>query len=547
MLHSENKIQETDYRLRLFLVSAIAMLALTEGKAQTVDTAPKLVLNITIDQLRYDYLERFSPLFGENGFKRILKEGTIYRNGYHNFINPDLASSTASINTGTSPSIHGIIGNEWFDRKKERTVNCIEDKTYLGNFTKESVSPEKLMVSTISDELKISTQEKSLVYSISGEPESAILAAGRNANCALWLNDENGKWCSTTYYKEMPYWVNLYNDSLSLDHSIDKIEWEPMLDCRNYTYLTSEWQKENFKHDFKDFRSLKFKKFIKSALVNEEIGNMAQVCITKSPIGSDAIPDMLSITFYAGNFDGKSTIECALEVQDTYARLDRQLGRVIDAAAKKAGGADKLLVVVTSTGYVGKENADLKKYRIPAGEFYINRCAALLNMFLMAKYGDGNYVSGYSDNQIYLNWDLIKERKLDYDTITTDASNFLATFDGVANSYTAKRIMIGAWDPEIQKIRNKFYYRRSGDIIFELMPGWSSRDENSFEYRIERANFTASPIIFWGAGIKSEIIETPVNNEIVAPTISYYLRIRAPNAASARPITDLRKRQKDSY
>ena len=547
MLHTENKLQETDRRLKLLLISALAMLAMTEGKAQGGDVPPRLVLSITIDQLRSDYLERFTPLFGENGFKRMMRDGTTYRNGYLDFNNPDLASAVATINTGTSPSIHGIIGRDWYDRRSESVVNCVGDDDFLGNYTKSGFSPEKLLVSTLADELKISTQERGLVFAIAADPESALLSAGRNADCAVWINDDNGKWCSTTYYKDLPYWVTLYNDSLSIDQRIDGMDWLPLLDCRNYTYLTSEWQDETFRHSFKDYRTLKFKKFIKSGLVNEEIGNMAVRCIEKSLAGNDAVPDIVAVTLYAGNFDGKSTIECSLEIQDTYARLDRQVGRIVDAAAKKAGGANNLLVVITSTGYVGKENADLKKYKIPSGEFYINRCSALLNMFLMAKYGEGNYVSGYAGNEIYLNHPLLKERKLDYDTITRDATEFLSTFDGIANAYTAKHILIGAWDPEIQRWRNRFNYRRSGDVLYELLPGWSSRDEDSYEYRVERANFTASPIIFWGCGVKGEAINTPVNTEIVAPTIAYYLRIRAPNAAAAIPVTDLKHGQGRLY
>ena len=547
MLHPENKLQVTDHRMKLLLVTAFAMLALAEGKAQNVPQTPRLVVSITIDQLRYDYLERFSPLFCEHGFKRLMLEGTTCRNGFHNFINPDIASATAAIHTGTSPSINGIIGKEWFDRQKERLVSCIDDRNYLGNYTKQSVSPEKLMVSTLADELKIATQDKALVYSIAAEAESAILAAGRNANSALWINEENGKWCSTTYYKDMPYWANQYNDTCSPDNTIEKYEWRPLLDPKTYVYLTTEWEEKDFRYDFKDFRALKFKKFIKSAMVNEEIANMAQQCFDNSKIGEDDIPDLLAITLYAGNFDDKSTIECALEIQDTYARLDRQLARIIDMAAKKSGGHDRLMVVVTATGYVGKENADLKKYRIPSGEFYINRCTALLNMYLMAKHGQGNYVAGYSNNQIYLNNELIKERKLNYDSLAIDATEFLSTFDGIANAYTAKRIQIGAWDPALQQWRNIFNYRRSGDILYDLQPGWSSRDENSYEYRIDRANFIASPIFFWGSNIKSELIETPVNNNVVAPTVAYYLRIRAPNAAEARPMTNIWHGQKNSY
>lgn len=525
--------------MRHLLVSVIAVLALAEANAQQSNIPPKLLVSITIDQLRYDYIERFYPLFGEKGFKRLLKEGRVYKNGYQNFINPDIASSTASIYTGTTPSVHGIIGTYWYDAASDNVVNCVLDNNFMGNFIKNGYSPNKIMTSTIADELKISTAEKGIVYSIAAYPESAIIAGGRNANNALWINDENGKWCTSTYYKDIPYWVSAYNDSLSIDHRIDDIEWQPKLNCSKYKYITSEWSKEAFDYKFKNFKNLKFRKFLKSALVNEEINNMAEKCIANTPIAADDITDMLLLTYYAGNFDDKSTIECAYEIQDTYVRLDKELERIITLAEKKAG-IGNVMFVISSTGYIGKEMADLKKYNIPTGEFYINRCAALLNMYLMAQYGEGNYVSGYMDNQIYLDHQLIKEKKLNLKEILDSSTEFLMTFSGVSDVYSSKRILFDSWAPDIQKWRNTYNRLRSGDIYFELLPGWSSRNENSYEYRIERANFTASPIIFWGNGIKGITIDTPVSNEIIAPTISYYLRIRAPNAAKFIPVTDLK-------
>lgn len=525
--------------MRLLLVSVIAALAISEANAQKANIPPKVLINITIDQLRYDYIERFSPLFGEKGFKRLLRESRVYRNGYHEFISPDISSSTASIQTGTYPSIHGIISDNWYDRDKDHIINCVRDDKYLGNYIKSGFSPNRIMVSTIADELKIATQGKSFIYSIAATPESAIIAGGRNADNSFWLNEETGKWCTSTFYRDIPYWVSGYNESKSLDFRIDDIEWAPFLSPERYNLLTSEWGEQDFRHNFKQKRYLKFRKFIKSGLVNEEINNLALECIEKSPIGEDNITDMLLLTYYAGNYDDKSTIECPSEIQDTYVRLDKEIERLM-AAAEHKFGINNFMIVISSTGYTNKENADLSKYNIPTGEFYLNRCAALLNMYLMAQFGEGQFIKGYHNNQIYLDLETIKDKKLSYKDISENSAEFLITFSGVAQVYTSDRILLGSWNPEIQKWRNSYNRQHSGDLFIELLPGWSSREENSYEYRVERASFLSSPIFFWWNGIRGEIIDTPVKNDIIAPTIAYYLRIRAPNGAKARPITDLK-------
>lgn len=525
--------------MKAFLASVMVILTICETSAQTTNIQPKVLINITIDQLRYDYLERFYPLLGEKGFKKLLKDGRVYKNGYHEYIAPDIASSITSINTGTYPSIHGIVSNEWYDREKRRITNCVKDNKYLGNYIKSGYSPNKIMVSTIADELKIATLSKAIIYTIGPNAESAILSGGRNADNALWLNEETGKWCTSTYYRELPYWVSSYNDSLSVDFRIDDIVWQPMLDSSKYKYLTSEWAEDSFEHKFKNFKYLKYRKFIKSGLVNNEICNMAVRCMEKSMMGDDDITDMLGITLYAGNFDDKSTIECPLEIQDTYVRLDKEIERIINTAEKNFG-ANRFMVVISSTGYTTKEAADLSKYNIPTGEFFLNRCSALLNMYLIAKYGQADYVEGFNKSQIYLDHETIKEKGLDYRTVLESSCEFLITFNGISQIYTSERILLGSWTPDMQKWKNSYNRQRSGDIFIELLPGWSSREENSYEYRTERASFTASPIIFWGNGIKGEIIDTPVKNDIIAPTVAYYLRIRAPNAAKSRPVTDLK-------
>ncbi|KAA6300754.1 MAG: Alkaline phosphatase PafA, partial [Candidatus Ordinivivax streblomastigis] len=335
---------------RHVLTSIVTILTFTGLPARSLPPAPKLIVGITIDQLRTDYVEIFSDLFGENGFKRLWKEGRIYRNVEYPFANPDRASAVATLYTGTTPSSNGIISEYWTDKSTLRLVHCTDDSAYMGNYTSENSSPMQLLTSTIADELKIATQGRGLVYSVSPFRETAIFAAGHSGDGAFWLNNSSGKWCGTTFYKGFPVWVSQYNDKKALDFRIDNFVWSPLLPESRYTYLISEWDKNTFKYKFESTKtSNKYKRFITSPLVNDEVNALAEEFISNSLIGQDEITDLFSLTYYAGLYDNMSSLEAALEIQDTYVRLDRNIAGIIDLVEKKYG-TQNVLFFITSAG-----------------------------------------------------------------------------------------------------------------------------------------------------------------------------------------------------
>ncbi|MDO4164599.1 MAG: alkaline phosphatase family protein, partial [Bacteroides sp.] len=175
-------------------------------------------------------------------------------------------------------------------------------------------------------------------------------------------------------------------------------------------------------------------------------------------------------------------------------------------------------------------------YRVPGGEFYLNRCATLLNMYLMATYGEGQYVEGYHNLQIYLNHKLIEEKQLNLGDIQERAAQFLVQFSGVNEVYSAQRLLLGQWSPQIERIRNGYHRKRSGDLMIEVLPGWTVMQENNNSNRVVRAAAVPAPLILMGSGIKAETIRIPVSMDRVAPTLSSVMRIRAPNACTASAI-----------
>lgn len=522
------------------LTSIITALTFTGLQAQPLPVPPKLVIGLTIDQLRTDYLEAFSALYGEKGFKRLWKEGRIYQNLEFNFTNVDRASSIAAIYSGTTPSINGIIAENWLDASTLRPVNCVDDRGFMGNYTDESSSASQLLTSNISDELKVATQGKGLVYAIASYREAAILAAGHAGNGAFWLNDNTGKWCGTTYYNEFPWWVSQYNDRKAIDFRIGDITWTPSHPLEAYKYLTSEWPQESFKYKFDEAKKNKFRKLKVSPYINEEINNLVSDFLDNSTIGKDEIPDLLALTYYAGNYDHKSVRENALEMQDSYVKLDKNIGNLLDLIDKKIG-LNNVILFITSTGYTDTEAPDLNKYRIPGGEFYLNRCAALLNMYLMAVYGQGQYVEAYYDQQIYLDHKLIESKQLNLSEVLSKCSDFLIQFSGVQEVYSSNRLLLGAWTPDIDKIKNAYHRKRSGDLLIDVLPGWNIIHEDLGDNKVVRKSYVPSPLIFLGGTVKPEIIQSPVTVDCIAPTLTNFMRIRAPNGCSAKPLIGISK------
>ncbi len=513
-----------------------SILALTFGslQAQSLPDAPQLIVTLTIDQLRTDYLDAFSSLYGEKGFKRLLREGKVYKKGEFPFEGRDRASAIATLYTGASPSLNGIIAERWLDTKTLHTVNCVDDAAFMGNYTDENSSPAKLLVSTLTDELKITTRNRALVYAIAPFRDAAILSAGHAANGAFWLNEQTGKWCGTTYYGEYPWWMSKYNEQRSPDFRIKEMEWSPFYPASSYTFLP-EWRDMEFKYRFDLEKENKFRRLITSPLINDEVNSLVEELLSKSGMGKNGSTDLLALTYYGGNYNHRSPQECAMEMQDTYVRLDHSISVLLEILDQKVG-LQNILLCITSTGYADPEGMDSGSYRTPGGEFYLNRCAALLNMFLMATYGEGQYVEGFYNRQIYLNHELIERKQLNLNEVQSRSKEFLVQFSGVRNVYSAYQLLLGAWTPKIEQIRNGFHRQRSGDLLIEVLPGWSFAQEESTNNRMVRLAPVLSPIIFLGRGVKPEIIQTPVSTTRIAPTLTNVMRIRAPNGCTESPL-----------
>lgn len=533
------------HNLLLALITIMSTLA-AEAEAQNIvstanpsSNAPRMVVNILIDQLRSDYLEAFSPLYGEGGFKKLLREGCVYQAGEFPLYQPDRASAAATIATGTTAADHGIVGMQWMSRETLRPMYCVEDRTVKGLVTVDQYSPRWLNVSTVSDELKVATDGAARVVSIAPNADAAILSAGHAADYCVWLDDQTGFWSSTSYYGQIPFWADYRNTHQSLDVRLKKDVWVPCNpEVGNYSFFLSGNNEKAFQHQFKG--NQRFVSYKTSGLVNDEVAATTCMAIEMSELGDDATTDFLAVTLYAGNFEHNSVSVMPLELQDTYARLDRAIATIIETVEKKVG-AGNALYAITSTGYSEEESTDLSKYRIPTGTFDVNRAISLLGIYMVAVYGQGDYIESTLGTEIYFNHKTLEDRQINISEFQSRAQDFLLQLAGVKDVFTAQRLLQGAWTPGISRMRGSFNPQRSGDLRIQVQPGWRiTTADISSAYTthplIARESHIAFPIIFYGTGFKAEEINTPVTVDCIAPTLSKAMRIRAPNACSKAPL-----------
>ncbi len=526
------------------LTSLVAVLTITSVQAQTsVHEVPKLVIGITIDQLRGDYLELFQGSFSERGFKRLLNEGLVYQNVKFDFPNLDDASAIATIYTGASPFYHGIVGNKKYIVAKKQEVSTFTDEAYLGNYTQDKVSPLAIKTSTITDELKMASQGKSDVYSFAPQIAQALISSGKRGNSAFWIDDYTGKWASTTYYKDF-YWSVDQDNRSNTDFAskVWSMYWRPSKEVSTYKAFPYEQSESSFQHFMGgDKQTYILAKQIPA--VNENVRSSAMTLLSKAELGKRTNPDFLSLTFYAGNFPGVS--DYSYEIQDIYSCLDKEIEKLLDEVEMTVG-LKNTLIFVTSTGYYNSSehttSTALSNSNIPENKFYVNRCEALLNMYLMAIYGrDGQWVDKFYKGQVYLNRELIKSKNISLQEIQEKAAEFVSEFTGVQEVYTSYQIQHGQWNPVMEYYKNGYTKENSGDLFVELQPGYKIVNEQdaSFKEKQTRNNAIVSPVIFFGNNIKPARIRRTIKATEIAPSVTYIMRIRSPNGAKEEPLPEL--------
>ena len=530
--------KETSLATRL--VCALVASIVTMGvSAQTTAKRPSLVVGIVIEGLNEDYLDLLRHRFGGGGFKLLYDRGVLFENvEYGHGIDPTAA--TAMIMTGTTPSVNGIVGSTIYDIETKRAVPILRDPQFVGNFTNENYSPQALLVSTISDEVRISEDGLGAVYAIAPEPQTAVILASHAGNSGIWINDVDGKWSTTTFYKDMPAVVSKRNYSMPLSSRLDTLTWHPSLSLDKYIDLPEHKKQYPFTNRFPRNERDRYRMFKASATVNTEITDLAIEYIKSTKIGTRGYTDMLNLAYTVTPYPYSGSDDNRIDTQDAYIKLDHSLEQLFKTI-QSGPGLDNTAIFVAGIPATPAAKRDNAKWNIPYGEFSPRKAISLLNMYLIAVHGNGEWVTGYHSGQFYLNQKFIKERSIDLQSIRSEAAEFISRMSGVSRVYTIDDIIAGRIDDADKSLRRNTSLAHAGDIVVTIAPGWEIVEDDSLggnasNGRVSRLGTQSSPVFIVAPGLHAEIVSTPVDACIIAPTVARILRIRSPNAASMTPL-----------
>lgn len=518
------------------LVALIASMTAMAVQAQQPGVRPQLVVGIVIDGLDDQYIDLLRGQFGSGGFNRLMRDGVVLANVDYG-TNVDATAATAMLMTGAAPSVTTITGARVYDRDAMRSSPALNDPEARGTHTDETLSPAALAVGTLADEVRIAGGGVTRVYGVSPDGQQAVILAGHSGNAALWINSKNGNWASSSFYKDVPQFVAQRNRLAPLNLRLDTVQWTPVKDAAAYAGIPEHVTRYPFRYIFARGAEGRFDKFKASAMVNAEVTDVAGRLIDEQKLGHSGGLDMLNVAFTLRPYDYTISDDNRYELIDSYLRLDRELEQLFSKVESTVGSGNALFFVA-ATPPTGRSRRDDPAWGIPYGEFSTKKAKSLLNMYLMATFGNGEWISSYNEGQFFLNHKLISQLNLEPEAVRAQAAGFLAKMSGVDRVYTIDEILAGRGDERLDALRRNSHPSSTGDLYVEVDPGWEVVDDIMSPAREDRVHYVkrvataTAPVIILAPEVKARVIDTPIDVRTVAPTVARLLRIRSPNGAA---------------
>jgi len=520
---------------------------------------PKLVVAIIVEQLRYDQIEKLKNRFGEDGIRRLINEGTTFKNAVFNYVLTQSSAGHATIASGTLPSFHGITSDYWYVPLKNEIFYCTQDNEVSpvgGSYEQGLHSPVQLLTSTFSDELFLATKGRAKIFSVGLRESSAILSAGHSANGVYWFDNTTGTWMSSSYYmQELPGWVNDFN-AMKLSESYLNNVWLPLKEAEAYSDCLPDSNSFEagfggvcwFPYDLKKMRSKGIPDGRKDYYLLREtpFGNsftrdFAVRLIKEEGLGQDDITDYLSICFSTNDNIGHRFGPSSVEAADALLRLDADIAELIKFLNETIGKKN-VLVYFTSSHGVSEIPAVLEKNRIPSGYFRSNQAIQLLKLYLNAVYGQGDWVKGYYQNQVFLNRTFIEDARISLDEMQKRVARFLSQHSGIAAAVPLSVFEVNEFvsNSLLGKVSGNYIPQRSGDVLIVLSPGWIEKSDNRVTDHNSHYDYdTHVPLIWYGWTVNRSTVTRRVNMTDIAPTLSVMCGIPLPNACTGEPINEL--------
>ncbi len=522
------------------------------GFSQPRDPNPTLIVGIVVDQMRYDYITRYWDRFEEGGFKKLVNEGYNFSNTHYNYVPTYTGPGHASIYTGTTPAVHGIISNDWYSRKLMRTVYVTDDSTVTGTGTSGiagKMSPHYMLTTTIGDELRLASNFRSKVIGIALKDRSAILPAGHSANAAYWYESASGNWISSSWYlNSLPEWVVKFN-ARKLPDAYLKEPWTLLLSPDKYDASTRD--SVIYEDLFPGETAPVFPhKLYTAGAVNYDLLKYSPAGITLTKefalealkvenLGKDTFTDLLAVSFSSPDYVGHQYGTHAMETEDVYLRLDREVADFISQVEQQVG-KEKVVFFLTADHAAIPNVLFLQEHKLPAGIFNIAGTSDTLQKFLAYKFGNQKWILAFDNDQVYLDHNLLNQNKIDYAEMLDVVCGFLMKIDGVAGVLTGKDLENEEYSWGIRSLIQKgFYAKRSGDVAIILEPGLVEYKTKGTTHGSGYAYDTHVPLLFYGAGIPKGSSSRELNITDIAPTLSQILRIQSPSGCTGKVILEI--------
>ncbi len=507
---------------------------------------PRLVVNIVVGQMRYDYLLRFADNFSGGGFHHLVRDGVLCTNASYDYALTRTGPGLATISTGANPTSHGVVGDRWFNYTTLREIQLAHDPSVLtigSDAYDGQYSPRGLIAPSLGDQLKSSSSD-SKVVSIALDPASAVVMGGHTPNAVYWLNPREGCWVTSNYYaKELPEWVRkINNDGIAASYCDPKwVVSKPKARYHNSQYADILLDTTKVSFDFLTRKKYDYACLTTSPAGNTLLRDFAVQAVIHEGLGNDDATDLLTLVFDASRHIGERYGTGSIELEDSYYRLDQELASLLEFLETHTG-REHLLVVLTSDHGASDPVVD-NQQRLPAGRFNASYFSALIAGFLGAQLGPDEWLLKVENRQIYLNRKLLYERGHNLEDIQARVANFAIQFSGVSQAVTSAALQSGHFSGGVLgKIQNSFFARNSGDVVLNLMPGWIDESDKVSDSGSPYNYDTHVPLIWFGSGVGNDDIQRPVNITDIAPTIANLIGIPPPQASTGSIVFELLNR-----
>ncbi len=524
------------------------------AQLKNTNERPKLIVGIVVDQMRWDYLYKYYDRYGNDGFKRMLNEGFTAENTQIPYIPTYTAIGHTCIYTGSVPAIHGICGNNFYIRETKTRMYCAQDDSVNGvgldpNNKDGKMSPRNNLATTITDELKLATDFKSRVFGVALKDRGAILPAGHFADAAYWMVD--GNWITSTFYMNtLPQYIQDFNKADYTSQFLKK-GWSTMYPLNTYSPHVPD--NNPYEGRYFDEGSITFPINLSEAadkngrdvIKATPFGNtltleLSKLILDKEKLGHNptGAPDFLAISLSSTDYVGHQFAINSAKIEDTYLRLDKDLGDFFHYLDQKVGKGQ--YTVFLSADHGAAHNPQFIIDEKGNGGFNVNKDLFKdLNNMLEAAFNVKKIIYALTNNQVHLDYQVIDSAKLDAERIKSMIINHLKKRHAVAFAVDMEKVS-SATIPDWLKTMtiNGYNYKRSGDIQIIFEPQWIDLYKNPTGTTHGAWNPYDShiPLVFMGWGIKHGNTNAPTYMTDIAPTLAALLHIQAPNGNIGKPI-----------